>query len=243
MAVAVDSSTPARWAASVANGGSLTSASFTAPADALLVACVSHDGDTGGGGNNFGTCTVSDSGGLTWTQRVARLESEATDGGAALIFTARTTSAVSRTVTAARSAGGSQSKRASVKLYVLTGVDVDGTPVDAVTASNEGGSSTNNLNTTSVTPGGTGLLVCCDCDWNALGLFQTSSNLTGDTAHYAGEISVYSGYRTCTSGVGVSGNLNAAGTSTAQHKWCQVVVREAAAAPPPPSAFLPAFAA
>lgn len=228
MAIAVDASTPARVNSSSAPPHTLTTASFTAPTDALLVMCLSEDG-TGADGNTY---TASDSGGLTWTLRVARTLGETTDGGGSGIWTARTTSSVSRTVSMARTAG-TGTRRMSMKVYVLTGVDVDGTPVDSVTASNENGSNTNNLTTTSITPGGTGVLVCCDTDWNQLGVF-TSSDLTlasgPDTADYAGEISVCSGLKACTSGVGVTGNLNAGGTSAAQHKWCQIVVREAAAA-------------
>lgn len=221
MAIAVDSSSPVRWA-----GTSLTvaSASFTAPTDALLVVCVSGDGTTSI------TATVSDSGSLTWTVRVTRDNTETTSGGCSFIATARTTSSVSRTVSVGLGAA-LESARKSAKLYVLTGVDVDGTPVDTVGASNEGGASTNNLTTSSVTPGATGLLVCCDTDWNQLGSYQASSDLTQDTADYTGQISVCSGYKTCSSGVGVTGNLNAAGTSAAQHKWTQIVVRESGAAP------------
>lgn len=230
MAILVDASTPARWTAVVdlTNGGTVTSAAFTAPANALLVLAVQYDTRDNW---SSGTRTAQDSGGLTWTVQVERLGNETTAGGASGIWTARTTSSVSRTVsfvlgTASPSTGWGTG-RVSAKLYVLTAVDVDGTPVDTVGAANENGSTTNNINTTSVTPGANGLLFCSDADWNALGAFEASSDLTQDTAHYAGELSVCSGYRTCTSGVGVTGNLNASGTSAAQHKWCQIVVREA----------------
>jgi hypothetical protein len=131
----------------------------------------------------------------------------------------------------------------SAKCYVLTGVDVDGTPVDSVTANNEGGSTTNNLTTTSVTPGATGLLIAADTDWQALGSFEASSDLTQDTTTFAGLVSVCDGYKVCTSGVGVTGNLNAAGSSAAQHKWCQIVVREGYVAPPVSEYVAPVFAA
>ena len=239
MAIAVDASTPARWAADLANNGTQASASFTAPADALLVACISFDGDSVA---LHGGPTFADSGGLTWTQQVIRTNSETTAGGGSAIYTARTTSSVARTATLGRDGAGSDSatqKQYSCKLYVLTGVDVDGTPVDTVGASNEGGSNTNNLTTSSVTPGANGLLICCDTDWNALGAYEASSDLTQDTTTYTGEISVCSGYKTCTSGVGVTGNLNAAGTSAAQHKWCQITVREAGGAAPASFPFIP----
>lgn len=231
MAIAVDASSPIRWTGtwSASDGGSITSAAFTAPADALLVLCGQADTSSTGDGVLTGT----DSGGLTWTTRIARTGTESTAGGNSVIATARTVSAVSRTVNLVGNDPGGTNKwgtgRASAKLYVLTGVDVDGTPVDTVGAGNEGFSSTNDMTTTSITPGANGLLIVSDCEWNALGDFEASSDLTQDSAHYASAISVCSGYKTCTSGVGVTGNLNANGSSAAHHKWCQVTVREAAA--------------
>jgi hypothetical protein len=225
MAIAVDASSPIRWNGLPGRTQAITSASFTAPANAFLVVCSSHDGDA-----TAGTITVTDSGGLAWTERVSRTWAETTGGAASFLVTARTTSSVSRTVTITRGNNGENTtRRASAKLYVLTGVDVDGTPFDTVGANNEGGSATNDLTTTSLTPGATGLLLCCDSDWTAGGVF-TSSDLTVDTATYAGECSVCSGYKACTSGVGVTGNLNTGGTAAAQHKWCQLIVREAAGA-------------
>jgi len=237
MAIAIDASTPIRWTGvvDITNGGTVTSAAFTAPANALLVMCACYDTSSAWAP---GSRTASDTGGLTWTPvRVERLGSETTVGGASGIWTARTTTAVSRTASFALGVvgGGDYSTgRVSVKLYVLTGVDVDGTPVDSVTASNEGGSTTNSINTTSITPGANGLLVVCDCDWAAGNGadFDASSDLTQDTAFYSSAISVLSGYKTCTSGVGVTGNLNGGGGSAVQHKWCQITVRELAAGSP-----------
>lgn len=230
MAAVVDTgNSPVRAASLSTTGTALVTSSFTAAANALLVVVVHLDGTV----TNLGTVTrtVTDTGGLTWTERIVRLHSETTDGGLAAIFTARTTSATSRTVSwnPTWTDNPAISRRKSVKVYSTDGADVDGTPVDTVGAGNEGGSGTNNLTTTSITPGATGLLFCGDTDFNQLGVF-TSSDLTIDTADYSGEISVVSGYKACTSGVGVTGNLNAGGTSTAQHKWCQIVVREAAGA-------------
>jgi hypothetical protein len=230
VSVAVDASTPVRWTGTPDLGGSpqppIASASFTAPTDAFLVCCVCYD--TVATGSTVATC--SDSGGLAWTKRVERTGLETTAGGGSAIFTARTTSAVARTVSVGYTLSGTGStNRMSAKCYVLTGVDVNGTPVDSVAAANEGGSATIDLTTTSVTPGATGLLLAADTDWNQRGLF-TSSDLTIDTADYTGAISVVSGYKTCTSGVGVTADLHAAGASAPQHKWCQVVARQAAAA-------------
>ena len=227
MAIAVDASTPVRWSGSSASNNAITSASFTAPANALLVCCPILDGDTTYDPFTW-TDKVTDSGGLTWTLHILRDNMETTEGGGSAIYTARTTSAAARTVSFNPTwfANTGTALQKSAKLYVLTGVDVDGTPVDTTGANNEGGSLTNSINTTSITPGGTGLLIVNDADWTSSGTFQASSDLTQDTADFA-DISVCSGYKVCTSGVGVTGNLNAAGTGAVQHKWVQIVVREA----------------
>lgn len=216
MAVEVDASAPIRVSGTTAG---ITTASFTAPANALLVACDEYDG-TG----SVTSLTMADTGGLSWTKQAERTAAETEAGGGSVIWTARTTSSVSRTVTSTLSTAW----RHSLKCYVLTGVDVDDTPVDTVGANNEGQSLANSFSTTSLTPGATGLLIAAACDWTAGGgaAYEASSNLTQDTAFYSGAISVMDGYRTCTSGVGVTANLNGGGTGACQHKWCQIIVRE-----------------
>jgi hypothetical protein len=231
LAVAVDGTTPARFTgALITNGGAgAASASFTPPLDALLVVCIQVDTDNAASNQ---VMAVAASAGVSggFTARVERNDDETTAGGYSAIFTGRVTTSTAMTVTVSRSSGNSGSgRRVSAVCYVMTGVDVAGTPVDSVAASNEGGSNTNNLTTTSVTPGATGMLVVSDCEWNALGAFEASSDLTQNADHYASAISVCSGYKTCTSGVGVTANLNASGSAGAQHKWCQIVVRQAAA--------------
>lgn len=228
MAIAVDASSPARWSGQITPNNVITSAPFTAPANSLLVVCANYDSDGSPGQNVTGSC--EDSGGLAWTERVRRDNNETTAGGMSVIFTAPQVTSASRTVSVRWTAGanGSPPKQMSAVCYVLTGVDLSGTPVDAVGANNEGGSGTNNLTTSSVTPGANGLLIACDTEWNARGSFEGSSDLTQNTTTFAGLMSVCSGYKAVSSGVAATANLNAAGTSAAQHKWCQIVVREAA---------------
>lgn len=234
MAIALDASTPARWSGTPNRSAAITSASFTAPVNSYFVVCIERDGSAGGGAATY---TVSDSSGLTWNNSlVERTEVETTAGGASKIAVAVATSSVSRTVTVTRGADGDNGVvRCSVTCYVYTGVDIAGTPVDVVGANNEGGSGTNNFTTTSLTPGANGVLVGCGTEWNALGAC-TSSDLKGvdsvagsGHAEYAGAIDVIDGWKICTSGVGVTGNLDAFGAATAQWKWCQIIVREAAA--------------
>lgn len=231
MAVAVDASSPIRFTGlwHARDGGSITSAAFTAPDDSLLVLCGEADTNAT---SATGLLSASDTGGLVWTKRVERTGLESTAGATSAISTARTTSAVSRTVSlvggASGADGGWGTGRASAKLYVLTGVDVDGTPVDSVTASNEGGSATNQITTTSITPGANGLLVVASCDWTAGGgaaYEAPSDGSTQDTATYAGAMSAVDGYKTATSGVALGMDLNAGGAAAAQHKWCQILVR------------------
>lgn len=244
MAIAVDASTPVRWSntlGSAETGGSITSASFTAPSGALLVLAAQYDTTTSWAS---GSRTASDSGGLTWTPGPERLGNESTAGGGSGIWWATTVSAVARTVTFALGAatGGASpwgTTRTSCKLYVLTGVDVGGTPVMAFGANNEGGTNTDPMNTTSLTPDANGVMVVSACDWNVTGL-ATSSNLTlasgPDTATYASAISVFSGLQACSNGVGLTGNINAAGAGP-QWKWTQIIVREAAAAQDTPELY------
>lgn len=230
MAIAVDASTPVRFTGTPNIADTLTSASFTAPTDALLVLTMQCEAT----GSNL-QYTVSDSGGLTWTTRVEHTQSESiTGGGHVSIHTARTTSSASRTVTITRTGtgGGNGTRVMTAKLYVLTGVDVDGTPVDTVGANNEGGSTTNNLTTSSVTPGANGLLIAADFNYADFG-GSVSADLTYDAASPAStqgpyNVDVLSGYKTVSSGVGATANIDAGGTASAEHNWVQIVVREAA---------------
>lgn len=239
MAALVDASSPIRFSVKTASNTNADSASFTAPANSLLVLCISHDGSTGTHGTLTTTISLTTGTALTWTKQVERALAETTDGAASIIYTAPAVASEARVVrvnsTWTLSTGVTLQR--SIKLYVVTGVDLGGTPVDTVGANNEGGSATNNLTTTSITPGANGLLVACDCDWSALGVFQTSADLTQDTATFA-DISVCSGYKAVTSGVGATANLDAAGAGAAQHKWCQIVVREAAGGGATPSGML-----
>lgn len=245
MAVALDASSPIRWSAATAtNGATFVSAAFTPPTGSFLVVTIEADTFSGA---ETSTLAVS-GGGWTWTKQVERYATETTAGGQSAIWTAPVGTGASMQVTITRTNATSSSGRVSNTCFVCTGVDNLGTPVDTVTANNEGGSGTNNLTTTSITPGANGFLFATGCEWNALGAC-TSSDLKGldsvagsNHAEYAGAIDVISGWKTCTSGVAVTGNLDAAGTGTAQWKWCQIIVREAAAAtkaPPPFFTFQP----
>lgn len=130
MALAIDATTPDL----VQADNTCTTASFTAPANSLLVALCSCY--TGSGATN----TVSNSGtALTWTQRVNHQAGE--DAGAyddtVKIFTAPAVSSVARTVTLTTSGSGFT----ALQVLVFTGADLT-TPVGAT---GEGHSTTANL--------------------------------------------------------------------------------------------------
>lgn len=229
MAAAIDGTSPAIATGSIANnGGTLATASFTAPTDAFLVAFIAMECY----GSEPSDMTITDSGGLTWTQRPVRTWAEAIEFNYMASYTARTTSSTARTVTLTRvgSGGGDGALRLWLKVFVVTGVDVNGTPIDTTGASNEGSTSTNNATTTSLTPGATGLHLVAAMDVNGLGTY-TSSDLTIQTSDQAttsfGTYNTVFGYKTATSGVGSTANLNAGGTGTAGQDWLQVIIREA----------------
>lgn len=231
MAVAVDATSPARFAGTPADNVDITSGAFTPPDSTLLVACVNTDTDIS---TNI-TVSVSDSLGGSWTQQIEADEgTEAAGGGGhSSSWTRLVTTGASMTVSVRRTTTGGGDNRVSCKVYVATGVDVGGTAVDTTGAANRGTSTTNNLTTDSVTPGATGLVFANGTDWNVLGI-PTSSDLDGedspgteDGATYA-SVSVVSGFKACTSGVGVTANLDAAGAAAADWQWTQIVAREAA---------------
>lgn len=224
MAIAIDASTPVRASATAAL--TTTTASFTAPSGAVLVACVSSN--TSAGGNP--TLTVTDSGGLTWTARVTRLQSQGggSTGGTSAIWTAVTATSAARTVTATASGTGT-AVGISVKCYVVTGGDT--TTPNGATAS--GASQVNNTTTTayvSTVNNSRGFVAATD--WNTLG--APTSTDTGDGANVTGDVSVLSAFKaadTATSGTSVTFNLDAAGASIPDWTWASLEIRPGAGAP------------
>lgn len=231
MSIGFDASAPADVNAANASDAF---AAFTAPTDTYLACLCAYDTSATPGAV---VMNLTDSTGATWTKQVERTGAETTVGGASAIWTLRTVSAVARTITLAYSTtvgSVAATMRKFAKIYVMTLVDVDGTPIDTVGANNEGGFTTNGAgggSTTSLTPGGTGVELVTGCEWSALGS-PTSSNLTGTAYHQASAISGFIGRQVATSGAALTANLNAFGTtaSNAQWKYCQVIIREAVAA-------------
>lgn len=212
MAIAVDASSPAIVTAN--NPASPTTASFTPPGSALLVALV--------GSNQLSAQTTIDytfssTGvtGLTWTLIAKRdnAENGVTNSAAAGIYVAQlpaSVQAMTVTVTIANMVDPGW-----MALYVVTGADV-GTA--AIGASSEGGASTANPVTSSLTAQQTGsLLFVAASEWNANGNPTSSTLIVQDFSNAA--LSAVGGYRTMSAaGSGTSWDY----TSPAAPVWTWV---------------------
>lgn len=228
MSVAVDGSTPVAVTGNPNTGDPLTTASFTAPTDALLVAILTMASDV----SDMTTHTFLDSGSLTWTSQIVRAWTEASGNAHLQIWTAATVSSVARTVTLQRngSDGGNSGKQARLKVYVLTGADTSG-PLDSVGANNENSSTTNNLTTTTITAGRNGMLFVGATNSVGGGAGYTSSDLTIDQSQLSEDFPVetfdfLSGYKSVSSGDSVNANLDAQGSGAVTQDWVQIIVRE-----------------
>ncbi|MEU4224270.1 hypothetical protein AB0F17_08255 [Nonomuraea sp. NPDC026600] len=208
MALAIDASTPA-----LASGtSSSTTASFTAPAGSLLVAlCADEDGTVG---------TMSNSStALTWTARVSRTSAESGVFVSLIVFTAVAATSVARTVTYTSAVGGSQT---DLKVLVVTGADVVGTPAGAV---GEGNSTTINLTVnayTSTVANSRGVGIAAD--GNAAG--NPTSSDTGFAFNHAGAysgIAVHKAADTAVGGSTVTLNFNG-GASARDWAWVAVEI-------------------
>jgi hypothetical protein len=174
MALAVDASSPAR--ATNVGAGQATTVSFTAPAGALLVACIEHDTPSNPAALTF---TVTDTGGLTWTPQVV-IGNSGGNGGATGISTAVCGSSVARTVSVTCSDGLTGS-RIDLKVYVVTGqhavpVGAKNTGLDNATTNFTAPVFTSTLTNS--------MVFAATSDWNGNGA-ETSSDLTIDSTTYS----------------------------------------------------------
>lgn len=232
MSISVDASTPARIEGSPNTFGTITTASFTAPANSFLVACLCGEITSTIG---IASTQITDSSGLTWTKVVERDEPAPVGGDYCGIYIVSAPTSTARTVTFTRAGagGGNAARFFSLKVYVLTGVDVAGTPYDTVSASNQNGHTGSPFTTTSLTPGATGLRIDAFTNNCASGTATcTSTDLTVDagTSNVGsgdGNFCFASGYKACTSGVGVTSNLTAGGTGPLLD-YVGIIVRQAA---------------
>lgn len=205
MSLAIDGSSPASVLAS--GGTVVTSASFTPPAGALLIACT--EGAGGAGSNPTITITNSGSGTGGWSQLLKATKTSTAgsgNGGVAAIHMAVATGSA-LTVTSTMTSG---SLPINLKVYVFTGFD-SLNPIGANTKfawSNVSHTTTSSFLSTA----NNSIIVCAAAEWLSSPV-PTSSDLTIETYFVSGQSRGFSGFKTnATSGSTVTCDLNASGS-------------------------------
>lgn len=212
----------ARVGSLVNDNVNVTSASFTPPANSLVLVIASLDAMT----DVNATALVTDSRGLTW---VPIAESDVghgtTQSGHTSAWYAKSVTSASMTVSVQRNTNTGTTHVVDFKVYVITGHDLN-QPIGAVAY----GDTTTNAYTanayTSTVNNSRGFAAMTD--WAALG--APSSTDVEDAAHYAGAISVQSMYKasdTATSGTAVAFDMDAFGSSAPSTTWVAFEVRPA----------------
>jgi hypothetical protein len=168
VALALDASSPALVTATATT---VVTASFTAPANALLVAFINYDTTASTAVDQ----TVTDSGGLTWTLKGRKSSNTGSTGGTgtsggAEIWWAQTTSSTARTVTATQT--GSLTHKLLVKVFTDTGVPSTG----AVAGTSSGTVQLPSASLTTTAPNS--WVWSCNTDWNAGALGTAGSGQT-----------------------------------------------------------------
>lgn len=179
MATTVDDTTVARWTGDISTSTTAISGTFTPPNDSLLVVCVNLDENPGPNAPTFS------GGGWTYTIQVARGNADALEGYAA-IATAPVGTGASMAITLGRTGDGGN-RRISGKCYIVTGQHAS--PIGA----NAEAAWADDPQSLSLTATGAGRLFGCGTDWSAGGV-PVSTDVE-DGAHYAGQISVMSAYK------------------------------------------------
>ncbi len=202
MAIAIDGSSPA--VVRVASG-TCTTASFTAPANSLLLALVTI-ANTG-----TATDTISDSGGLTWTSAVHKVG----DGTRlnAKIWWAVTTSSTSRTVAVAP--GTSADNRIMI-VKVITGTHLT-VPIGATITGNRTTSGTVSQSITSTAIGSLAMMVYSDGNGSA---FPTeAAGTSGMDGDFTAETMAIMWQTALSGSVGETMTIADTAPSTAQSAW------------------------
>ena len=220
-----DASGPAFVKASNA-GNDVTTASFTPPAGALLIAFAWHDT---AGGNVTNTSLVTDSQGLTWTRRATRSKQD--DGAGAAnshiaISTAVVASSVAMTVT---STGTNCNDPAGLYVRVITGADTT-TPMDATPVEGTTNAAVVSTSITTVTDGARCFLQVID--WNVAAAMTAGTAQTAvvsDTIGGGPDDRIYLGVTDAVTSPAGSTTLSTASPSTGNtQNWIGIAVRPAA---------------
>lgn len=206
----------ARWSGTPALNVDITSGTLANAAGALIVVAVG--GDTPA--NASMTASVSDSGGLSWTQQVSRNTNGNDDGGHVSIWTAFAAAAGSRTISVRRTAG-QDGAQLTAKAYAINGEAAS--PIGATGSGLD--LSANVLNPTALTVTAPfSLIVASAVDWNALGN-PTSSDLNEDAFTLGAALSGLAGWEDGPREGAVVLNLDAAGAGVASWKWAAIEIK------------------
>lgn len=224
MAIAVDDTTYSRTTGTPGDNVDITTAASGTPAvDSLAVVCVSSDTDDVSSATSL---QVSDSvdGNTGWSELIHRDDTDSGGtGGCSAIWTKQFSSAASRTISLRRTTGNGGTNRLSFKAYIVTSEDTS----DFLGASGEGSSTTNNLTASIFTSeAANSYAFVAATDYNQRGS-PTSTDLTEDSADYAGAISVTSGYKDVGTAGAETANLDAGGSSAAAWTWVAIEVKAA----------------
>jgi hypothetical protein len=222
VALAVDASSPAKVSGTATT---ITTASFTAPANALLVAF--NNGDAPAATPN--SVTVSDSLGLIWARAVLRNITTGANSFADIWY-ATTTSAVSRTVSAAEANVGSEHG-----LVVKVFTDTGGAPTVGATNSSFAGTSLPTCDLT--TTANDSWAWATSSDWNTGGAGTAGS---GQTISTSDEIigSNYTGHtwrRTATTATPSTVTLNLTAPASQTYDECVIEIEANPGAAPLPA--------
>ena len=222
MALAVASSTT-RVSTSGTSGKSATSGSFNAPANSVLVA-ITHANSPQTGSV---TCAVTNNGAaLSWTQAaIANLGNAGQPGGTFIHVAPCSTARNGITVTATTTNNNTGSDQyTSIRVWVVTGANLSA----PIGGSRIGGSTTNNLTTTSfAAQGNNSIGFGAGTEWNGLGT-PTSSDIgtNGDGFNVSTTLSGFSGWKQLgATGSSVTFNLDAGNTTAAKWVWAAVEIK------------------
>lgn len=234
MALAIDASSPAT-AVQSANTATVTTASFTPPSGALLLALWSANSQSG---VNPAAPSITDNRGTPLTYTLLDWKSRA-DGaplpdGQAAAWSAPVTSSTAQTNTVTN--GAAAERQAALRVLVLTGQHA--TPIGAKGEDESVSTSTIAQSYTATATGSWGFIVVCD--WDLTGAMSAGTGCTLIASANVGTSFTY-GFLRRTTADGVSGNsttlnVTLGGTSTnVTWVYCEVVPAAAAAASDPPT--------
>lgn len=223
-----DASTPAFVKANAA-GKNATTASFTPPAGALLVACGWHDT---AGGNLTNTSVITDSTGGTLTWAIRSTVSKQSDGTGFANGHLQVSTAVvpgggvgSITVT---TTGTNTNNPAAIYVRVVTGADTT-TPMDITPVEGTNTNSAISQAISTVTDGARAFLIACD--WNLAANMTAGTSQTAVAADGIGgpDMRVYLGVQNAVTSPAGSVTMSTASPTTGNtNNWSAFALRPAA---------------